>query len=283
MTGLSLFLFLVGLALGSFLNVLICRYEPGMAVFSKRLGGRSFCPKCKNILSWYELVPVFSFIIQRGRCNHCEQKISLQYPIVEILSGLIVATLPYVLGVTPDALIFIIAFLVMLTASLIDIRHYVIPDALTIIILALGTIRTAIVVINTPVNAILSPSTFLGSYGYIFSFTANPLIAHLTGALIAGAFFTAIILLSKGVAMGWGDAKLAFASGLLIGWPDIIMALMIAFIIGAIVGIIMMIAKTKKMKDALPFGPFIAIGVAVVVYFGYDIIALYFKLLNLMV
>jgi len=281
--GEIIFLFLLGASFGSFLNVLIFRYEPGAAVFGRHLSGRSFCPRCKKKLSWYELLPIVSFIIQRGKCRGCRQSISFQYPIVEIVSGLIVITVLQVLGVTPDGLIFTIALLILLAASVIDIRHYVIPDALTLIILALGVIRTAIITIGESSNIFLPSNTFLGTYGYVFSFIASPLITHSVAALVAGVFFAAIILLSKGKAMGWGDAKLAFATGLLMGWPDIILVLMIAFIIGAVVGISMIFARVKKMKDALPFGPFIAIGAATVIYFGHDIISLYFKLLNLMV
>lgn len=282
--GEIIFLFLLGASFGSFLNVLIFRYEPGMAVFGKHLSGRSFCPRCKKKLSWYELLPIVSFIIQRGKCRGCRQSISFQYPIVEIVSGLIVITVLQVLGVTPDGLIFTIALLILLAASVIDIRHYVIPDALTLIILVLGVIRTAIITMGESSQILLSlPSTFLGTYGYVFSFTASPIIIHSVAALVAGSFFAAIILLSKGKAMGWGDAKLSFATGLLMGWPDIILVLMIAFIIGAVVGISMIFTRAKKMKDALPFGPFIAIGTVTVIYFGHDIISLYFKLLNLMV
>ena len=278
----ALFLFLLGSAIGSFLNVLIYRYEPGASVFGRHLGGRSLCPRCKKKLSWYELLPIISFIIQRGKCRHCKQNISFQYPVVEIIAGLIVMTIPQIIGDASGVFIFVTAFLVLLTASVIDIRHYVIPDALTIIVALLGVIRTALISIE-PGSIALVPGSFLGSYAYIFSFTNNPLIANFSAAIVSGVFFATVILFSKGKAMGWGDAKLAFAIGLLIGWPDTIMALMIAFIIGAIIGIYMLTVKTKKLKDALPFGPFIAIGVAVVVYFGHNIISAYFDMLNFIV
>jgi len=282
MTTEALFLFLLGSAIGSFLNVLIYRYEPGASVFGRHLGGRSLCPRCKKKLSWYELLPIISFIIQRGKCRHCKQNISFQYPVVEIIAGLIVMTIPQIIGDVSGVFIFVTAFLVLLTASVIDIRHYVIPDALTIIVALLGVIRTALISIE-PGSIALVPGSFLGSYAYIFSFTNNPLIANFSAAIVSGVFFATVILFSKGKAMGWGDAKLAFAIGLLIGWPDTIMALMIAFIIGAIIGIYMLTVKTKKLKDALPFGPFIAIGVAVVVYFGHNIISAYFDMLNFIV
>ena len=276
-----LFLFLFGAVLGSFLNVLILRYELGGAVFGRHLKGRSHCPHCNKTLSWYELIPIISFIIQLGRCRECRQKISLQYPVVEIMAGVIVATIPQILGFTPFALIWVIALLVLLVMSFIDVRHYVIPDALTIIIALLGVAVAAILMIGDVSRFTIIPGTFLGDYALVFSFTDNPWLARLFAAFIGGAFFSSIILLSRGKAMGWGAAKFVGAIGLLMGWPDTLMAIMIAFIVGAIVGILMLVSKKKKFKDILPFGPFIALGVIMVVYFGHDIISLYFRFLHL--
>jgi leader peptidase (prepilin peptidase)/N-methyltransferase len=222
-----------------------------------------------------------SFVVQVGRCRGCKGKIALQYPVVEILSGLIMATIPQVLGMTPFAFVWAAALLILLAASFIDARNYVIPDVLTVAIALLGIVSTAMVLAGRADGTALVPGTFLGSYAYVFSFTQNPVIAHIAAAAAGGIFFSMVILFSRGKAMGWGDAKLAAAVGLMIGWPDAIMALMIAFIIGAVAGIFALVSKKKKLKDALPFGPFIAIGTATVVYFGYDIISAYFKFLNL--
>jgi len=277
----TLFLFFFGTIIGSFLNVLILRYKPGEAVFGKQLGGRSMCPNCGKILNWYELIPIVSFVIQVGRCRGCKTGIAIQYPVVEILSGVIMATIPFMLGMTPFAFIWVAALLVLLAASFIDARNYVIPDALTIVVALLGVAGTVMMALGKADGTALIPGTFLGSYAYVFSFTDNPWIAHLAAAAAGGIFFSTVILLSKGKAMGWGDAKLAAAVGLMLGWPDAILALMTAFITGAFAGIFALVSKKKKLKDALPFGPFIAVGTAVVVYFGYDIISAYFKFLNL--
>jgi leader peptidase (prepilin peptidase)/N-methyltransferase len=123
--------------------------------------------------------------------------------------------------------------------------------------------------------------SFLGGYAYIFSFTQNVIIGHIAAAVALGSAFSLIILLSRGKSMGWGDAKLAAAVGLMLGWPDAILAIMIAFMIGAVAGVSMMALRMKKLKDALPFGPFIAVGVLMVVYFGYEIMVAYFRFLNL--
>jgi len=277
----TLFLFLFGVTLGSFLNVIILRYKLGGAVFGRQLKGRSHCPHCHKTLSWYELIPIVSFIVQLGKCRNCGTKISLQYLIVEIIAGIIIATIPQILGFTPLALIWATALLVLLVISFIDIQHYVIPDMLTIIIAFLGIVATTIIATsNVPLFALI-PGTFLGNYAFVFSFTNNLWLLRLLAAFIGGAFFSSIILLSRGKAMGWGDAKLIAAVGLLIGWPDVLLVIMMAFIAGAIVGVTMLMGKKKKFKDALPFGPFIAFGVIMVVYFGYDIISLYFRFLHL--
>ena len=276
-----LFLFLFGITLGSFLNVLILRYELGGAVFGRQLKGRSICHHCHKTLSWYELIPIVSFVIQLGKCRSCGEKILFQYPVVEIMAGIIVATIPQILGFTPLAFVWVVALLVLLVISFIDARHYVIPDVLTAIIALLGIAATAIIAIGDAPFLALIPGTFLGDYAFVFSFTNNPWLLRLTAAFVGGAFFSSIILLSRGKAMGWGDAKLIAAVGLLIGWPDILLVIMIAFIAGAIVGVTMLVGKKKRFKDALPFGPFIAFGVIMVVYFGYDIISLYFRFLHL--
>jgi len=281
MTLQILFLFLFGAILGSFLNVIILRYEPGGAVFGQHLKGRSRCPHCNKRLSWYELIPIISFIIQLGKCRECGQKISLQYPVVEIMAGVIVATIPQILGFTPLALIWATALLVLLVISFIDGRHYVIPDALTIIIAFLGVVVTAIIMTGDVSRFTLVPGTFLGDYALVFSFIDNPWLARLFASFVGGAFFSSIILLSRGKAMGWGDAKFVAAIGLLMGWPDTLIAIMIAFIIGAIAGTLMLLGKKKKFKDILPFGPFITLGVIMVVYFGHDIMSLYFRFLYL--
>ncbi|MFA5053132.1 MAG: prepilin peptidase [Parcubacteria group bacterium] len=276
-----LFLFCLGTIIGSFLNVLILRYRPGGAVFGRHLGGRSACPKCGKILHWYELIPIASFIVQLGRCRGCKKGIAFQYPLVEILSGTILATVPFILGMTPHAFIWAAALLLLLAAAIIDARNYVIPDALTIVIALLGVTSTAMVALGKIAHISLTPGTFLGSYSYMFGLTQNIWINHLVAALAAGAFFSVVALISKGRAMGWGDVKLAAAAGILIGWPDIIMTIMFAFIIGAIYGLVMLITKKKKLRDALPFGPFIVIGTMTVFYFGEYLVSLYFKFLNL--
>lgn len=274
-------LFLLGAIFGSFMNVLILRYKPGESLFGKQLLGRSKCPKCGKTLGPLELIPIFSFIFQAGKCRGCGKPISIQYPIVEFLTGMAFASIPFFVTPWYAAAIWIAAASLMIVLSVIDLKHFVIPDMANALLVILGAGYTALVAKGLIGATELVPGTFLGSYAYIFSFTANPIISHLLAAVALASFFALIIILTKGKAMGWGDVKLAAGIGLLLGWPDGILAIAIAFVLGAIFGIVFLIRKKKTMKDALPFGPFISAGAIITMMFGYEIISAYFRFLNL--
>lgn len=275
------FLFVFGTIIGSFLNVVILRYEPGKAFLGKQLLGHSHCPKCGKALMWYELMPILSFLFQLGKCRGCGQKISFQYPIVEILGGIIMLSAPFLGFTWILSSLWAIALFILLAASVIDLRHYVIPDGATIALVVIGAAMTWLEHIGLTGQISVVQGSFLGGYAYIFSFTQNVLLGHIAAAIALGAAFSLIILISRGRSMGWGDAKLAAAVGLMLGWPDAIFAIMIAFIIGALAGVSLMVLKVKTMKDALPFGPFISVGVMMIVFFGFEIMVAYFRFLNL--
>ena len=275
-------LFFFGLAVGSFTNVVILRYLGGEKLLKnvKRLGGRSHCPHCRKQLSWYELVPVISFIIQGGKCRKCGKPISWQYPIVELISGLIFIFIPYqllnyqLLGIA----IWIVIFLLFLILAIIDFRNYIIPDEVTIALGFLGLI----LILTQVINGAFSPvsSEFFKSYALLFGLRGNVLLNYLIAAVMGGGFFSAIILLSRGRAMGWGDAKLAFALGIIFGWPEILMVLSLSFITGAVFGIGLILRGRKTLKDRVPFGPFLVLGALLTFFFSYPIIHAYFSFFN---
>ncbi len=281
-------LFVFGLAVGSFLNVIALRYRPKLEAesrgsFLKTIGGRSKCPVCRKTLIWYELIPIFSFLIQKKKCRHCGHLISLQYPLVEILSGLIFVFVPLSLSSSLSiVIIWLLVFLLFLLLSIIDFRQYIIPDSINLSLAVLGII----LIISQSLNLSIFQSSFLGYYANLFDFPfLNPqssiLNSHLFAALIVVLFFGAIILLSKGKAMGLGDFNLVAALGLIFGWPDILMILFLAFIIGAIFSVVLLIGKKKKIKEAVPFGPFLIVASSLTFFFGYQIIDGYFKLFGL--
>ncbi len=288
-------LFVFGIAVGSFINVVILRYLPGERLLKnvKRLGGRSHCPHCRKQLSWYELVPVISFIIQRGKCRKCRKPISWQYPIVELISGLIFVFVPYQLlnySITQLPItqllnyqllataLWLLIFELFLILAVIDFRKYIIPDEITITLGALGLALILIQVIGGIFSSV--SSEFFKSYALLFGLRQNILLNYSIAAGIGGGFFSAIILLSRGRAMGWGDAKLAFALGLIFGWPEILMVLSLSFISGALVGIGLIIRGRKTLKDRVPFGPFLVLGGAITFVFSYPIIHFYFSFFN---
>jgi prepilin signal peptidase PulO-like enzyme (type II secretory pathway) len=248
-------LFFLGLALGSFLHVLASRYDPERFVLTREtLGGRSYCPGCQKTLTWYELIPLVSFLIQLGKCRSCDAKISWSYFLVELVSGLIVLFAPPLWAAV---------FLILLLVTLIDIRLQMIPDELSVVLVALGIWITSTSGIETAVWT-----------------------NHLGAAFGAAAFFGLLMLITRGrgpngeSGMGFGDVKLVFGLGLLFGWPDTLLLVMLAFVVGAIVGLVFIASQSKNMKSALPFGPFLAISAAVVFFFGQSLIDVFLRLLG---
>lgn len=243
----TIFLFVLGLAIGSFINVVSLRYLPGGRLISRDVVfGRSYCPRCRAALRWYELVPLFSFVFQLGRCLRCRQRISWQYPLVELLVGLVFAAWPLYPEPAP---IWVLAILAFIAITLIDLRLSVIPDQLNLFIVLLG------------VGALILSS--------------SALVPKLIGAVFGLALFGLIILASKGRGMGAGDLKMSAALGFLFGWPKIALLVAAAFVIGGIFSAALLVAGRKKMKDAVPFGPFLSTAAILVIFFGDATIMLY--------
>ncbi len=279
-----------GSAIGSFLNVVSMRYDYDGSL-AKNIHGRSHCPYCKKTLNWYELVPIISFLMQLGRCRSCRKPLSLQYPIVEILGGLFFVFVtfvfmpvnPYFPVPYPLILIWILAFLILILISAIDFRLQIIPDNLNFLI---GLLGIALFIYRYYENDFGLTSTgihgsFLGSYALMFWIYDNSLLANtLLGLVFGGILLGGLYFMTRGRGMGFGDVKLAIAAGLLMGWPDSALALILAFIIGGALSVGLMLVKRKGRKDYLPFGPFIALGITLVFFFGYDIANAYFQFFN---
>ncbi|MBI4119686.1 MAG: prepilin peptidase [Parcubacteria group bacterium] len=274
-------LFIIGLSAGSFLNVLSFRYEPGRRIFDRKVvGGRSRCSYCGKTLGASELIPLLSFLFQKGRCKSCRRRISFQYPLVETASGLIFVLVPLRLsGLYPfaDPLIlyvlsalWICVFLALLLAALIDFKHYIIPDQIVIFIGLLGLAAIPV-----------SSGSFLRNYALLFYQSGNVAIDHSIGALFGLIFFGLIIAATAGRGMGWGDFKLGGAIGFLLGWPDIALALISAFLLGGIASLPLLAAKKKTMKGMMPFGPFMAAGVIIVFLGGHELLEWYFGIMGL--
>ena len=224
---------LFGLFLGSFLGGLIDRLPKGQNV----LWGRSHCDYCKRNLRWYELVPVFSFIVQKGRCLRCKKRLSFLYPIIELITaigfGLLYTVFDSSMLTYIGALIVFCSFVVIFFA---DFQYQIIPDSMII-------------------------SGLVGIALWLFLSVPFPLLPrHVVASICAGTFFYLLWRVTKGRGMGLGDVKFAFLLGLLLGYPGIIAALYIAFLTGAAVGVILIFAGGKTLKSSIAFGPFMVLG-----------------------
>jgi len=279
---ISVIIFLTGLAVGSFLNCVIYR----LAIPR----GRSFCPFCKHRLSWQDLIPVLSFFILRGKCRYCRKKISLQYPLVEIATGLLFLL---IFNFQFSIFNFIIACF-LITIFVYDLKHFIIPDKIIFpaIIIALifnfqFLISKQFSIFNYSILSAFGAAIFFLTIVLIFNFQFliskqfsifNYSILSAFGAAI---FFLTIVLISRGKAMGIGDIKLAFFMGLFLGFPNILVALFLAFLIGAIIGVGLILAKRKTLKSEVPFGPFLVTGIFIALFWGEKMIGWYFDLFNL--
>ncbi len=240
-----LLVFITGTCTGSFLNLCIYRVPAGETVVT----GRSRCRSCGHHLNFYEMIPVASYFLLRGNCRHCGRSISPRYPLVESATGLLFVLAYLVHGCTwaTIAAWFFISLLVV--AAFIDLDNYIIPDGLVLAGLTGGILF-----------ALLQSVAFL--------------INGLYGLLIAGIVMLAIAFVSRG-GMGGGDIKLSAVMGLYLGWQKVLVALLVSFVFGGVVGVLLLATGRKGRKDKMPFGPFLALGGIVAVLWGEKLLAWY--------
>ncbi len=234
-----LLIFFFGLGVGSFLNVVIIRGER-----QESFGGRSYCETCGRILSWKELIPVASFVLQRRRCVACHTQISYWYPVVEISTGILYSWSAWRFMAGNLSELEFTGLLVGLVASMVilvsDLRYEIIPTSPTLILGAIGVWAVAL--------------------------RGNPL--YDVGGALAGALMLFLLwLVSHGQWMGLGDAKLAIATSLIVGFPQSAIALLFAFWTGGIAGGILILLRQKSIGSRIPFGPFILLGTALAYFF----------------
>lgn len=262
------FIFLFGTIIGSFLNVVIYRFNTGKSI----VNGRSICMNCNNTLLWYELIPVFSFLIQSGRCRRCSERISHQYPIIELVTGLVFVLISYhflpILNFSFWAYIFLVTFFLfifslLLVISVYDIRHKIIPDKLVYVFSFVSFL--SLFINNSGIGSIfISPS--------ISSFLVGPLLA---------LPFALLWLVSHGKWMGLGDAKLMLGIGWILGPVLGLSAMVLSFWIGLVISLIVMFVFPKKisMKTEIPFAPFLIISTLIVFLYSINVfdLGLFFR------
>lgn len=251
---------LFSLSVGSFLNVVILRFDDIESVIKTR----SHCPKCKKNLPWYDLVPFFSYIILAGRCRHCKKNISIQYPLVEAITALIFVLIYWQYGISINSLFLAIISSLLIVVAVYDWLHSEIPDILiySAAVFALGLITYSL----WQIQALLNLDSWL-PYAY--------------GLAIGFGFFGFLVIVSRQKWMGWGDVLLATLMGLTLGYPNVIVALFLAFLLGSLFSLVLMATKKKTMKDAIPFGPFLIAATFIALFWGTEIINVYFLRLGL--
>jgi leader peptidase (prepilin peptidase)/N-methyltransferase len=227
------FLFVLGLAVGSFANVLIDRLPKGESI----VWGRSHCDYCKKTLRWYELIPVVSYIVQSGRCRRCHKRLSVQYPMIEFITGIGFASL-YITNVYPSFYLLFISLLVIFVA---DLKYQIIPDSM-IVLGIVGTLGTGF---------------------------------HLVPAIGSFAFLYFLWILSRKRGIGFGDVKFAPLMGVLLGFPGVVFAFYVAFLTGALAAVILILGRKKTWKSKIAFGPFLVGGTVVALIWQPQLISLW--------
>ncbi|MCF8027136.1 MAG: prepilin peptidase [Desulfobacteraceae bacterium] len=243
--------FFMGLCIGSFLNVCISRIPRELSIV--RPGSR--CPDCSTAIAFYDNIPVISWLLLKGRCRACGKTISLRYPLVELATGAMAVFVMLKYGISVSALIYFLLICALITISLIDLDHRIIPDSISLPGIAAGFLA-----------AFLLPElSWLDS-----------LIGILIGGGILYAVALGYYLFAGKEGMGGGDIKLLAMLGAFIGWKGVFFTIFAASLIGTAVGVAMMIASGKNLKFAVPFGPFLSAGAVIYLFFGQRIIQWYF-------
>ena len=243
---IEIFIILIGLIFGSFANVCIHRLPLDLDIVK----ARSHCPKCKKKIIWYDNIPLLSSLILSFKCRTCKKKISKQYFIVELLTGLAFIFFYKTLGLSFDFVLICIIFLILLIIFFIDLKHYIIPDSLNFSLILIGIIKNFTTQDLLKFNYNLPDSLFGGALGYLI------------------IWFTIFIYkkIRKKEAMGLGDAKLLSAFGFLLGIKSIFIILFVASVLGLIFVLPSLLLKNRSTGSIIPFGPFIILA-AILEYF----------------
>jgi len=233
-------LFLLGVIVGSFITV-VTEDAEGYAWLKRK---RSKCLSCGHKLAVKDLFPLLSYLFLRGKCRYCGKKIGKRHLLIELGSGVAYAAVFVLLNfdVSPKLFLYLLIITVLIALSVTDLRFWTLPDTLVSALAVLALIKTFV----------------LGEPGF-----SSSLIGGIAGLLSLGI----VVVLSRGKAMGMGDVKLAGAMGLLFGWPQLLLALIIAFVLGGAFGAMLILLKKATAKSAIPFGPFLTFATVLLLLF----------------
>ncbi|MDP3941163.1 MAG: prepilin peptidase [bacterium] len=260
---LDLFIFFLGATIGSFLTVVVDRLPRNISITR----GRSLCDSCKHSLSWYDLFPVVSYLLLRGKCRYCGVPIGPHHLLMEILVGVLFLVVYYTTLASSISLLdggyflietLIYRFLVvcaLFVIFFIDLKHRMIPLSALLILGVLGVFNLAM----NPVYAVQAVAVAVGSF----------------------LFFFLIHALTHGRGMGFGDVLFVFVMGLLLGFPTTIVAVYLAFLTGAVVSLILLLGGRKKLKSSIAFGPFLVGGTFLCLLWGQQLTQAFLTLLRI--
>ena len=245
--GLELIIFFIlGLIFGSFINSLVYRLYLNLSLWE-----RSFCPHCKQKLKLLDLVPLLSFVFFNGKCHYCKKRISWQYPLVELITGILLALVFLKNGNLDLALFHDLFFvLVLIFIFVFDLKYYLILDKIVWPALIVGLV----------INLFIGPNLF----------------DLVLGICLGTGFFLMQYIISNGKWVGLGDVKLGALIGVMLGWKLTLLTFVIAYIIGGLVAMVLLISRQKKFGDVLPMGTFLSLAAIIVLLYGEKILNYYF-------
>lgn len=254
MAFLYLTFFILGSAIGSFLNVVADRVPAGKSIL-----GRSHCDYCRRKLSAFDLVPIFSFFVIGGRCRRCKKRLSWQYPIAETVCGFL----------------FLLSFWQFTQVGSLNFLNliYILFICSIMVLVAIVDFKSLLI----PTSFVFAASLIALFYDYFFK-SSSDFITSIIGAFVFALFFALIVLVTRGRGMGEGDIILAFLIGMVLGMRDGMLAIFLAFLFGAVVAIFLIIFGKKRFGQAIPFAPFLVLGFFTSLFFAGPIINYYLLL-----
>jgi len=285
---LNLFILVIGLLIGSFLNVCIYRiplsrldrwYSPDegeeaqsiLAKLRKDLSitkpARSFCPSCQHQLRWFENIPVVSWFLLGGKCSSCKSSISIRYPVVELLTGNLALLSVAKFGFSATALVVFGALCAFIIITFIDYDYYVIPDELSI----RGTIIAVIIALISQFYGIFTPPIVAINPDLPIPPILDSVLGMLTGAGFLLLFYFLYFLIRRREGLGLGDVKLLLFIGALFGVQAVLYTIFIGSLLGSIVGVGLILIGGRKLSSAIPFGPYLTVSVALYIFTGFEL------------
>lgn len=240
--------FVYGVCIGSFLNVVIYRVPNGISIAK----GRSYCPKCNKKIKNYDLIPILSYILLKGKCINCKETISMRYPLIELFTGLIAVITFIARGFSLEAVIIFLIAAILIAIAMIDFDTMTIPNELIIAIVPLVLVM-----------AYLQNDISIISRIIAFFEISIPMV--ILNCFVQDSF-------------GGGDVKLISVCGIMLGWQNTLLAMFIAILIGGFYAIYLLVSGKSKKGAHIAFGPYICIGVYMAMIYGNEIINIYLNL-----